>query len=122
MSKKEVQTFDSATTNPDLSQVQDISPEELEGKKETVHLIDVRRPDEYNGELEHIPGATLITLDTLDQNKDSIPKEGTLVFICRSGKRSAHASAWALENGWSHVYNMQGGMIAWNKLGFETEA
>ncbi len=118
---KEPQSFNSITANPLFPKVQDISPKEVNEKKNLIHIIDVRRPDEFCGELEHIPGAKLITLDTLEENQSSLPKDGSIVFICRSGGRSAHASVWAQDNGWQNVYNMLGGMIAWNKQKFETE-
>lgn len=123
--KNAEQSFKSVTVNPQFSEVKDISVEEVYEKKKSLCLIDVRRQDEFHGELEHIHGATLMTLDTLtsdDDNISSLPKEGPIVFICRSGNRSAHACAWAQKNGRGSVYNMKGGMIEWNEKNFETEA
>lgn len=113
--------FDSATANPEFPQVFDVSPAEVNEKKDHVVLIDVRRPNEYVGEFGHIPGADLLTLDFLPQKISSLPKDHTIVFICRSGNRSAHATAFALENGFSSVYNMKGGMISWTENAFEVE-
>lgn len=113
--------FSTAETNPELDMVKDISPDELSAKKENVTLVDVRGADEFVGELGHIPGAQLMTLDTLMDHIDSIPKDKTVVFICRSGRRSANASAIAQDNGFESVYNMKGGMMLWNEMGLETE-
>jgi rhodanese-related sulfurtransferase len=120
MSKSPVQ-FSTASANPDVPGVQDIDPNELHKKASDVCMIDVRRPDEFVGELGHIGGAKLIVLDTLPQHVDELPKDGTIVFVCRSGGRSARATAFALEHGFKSVFNMKGGMLRWNELGLPKE-
>lgn len=114
-------SFESKTENPHFEGVYDVSPAELNEKLADVKLIDVRQPDEFVGELGHIPGAELIVLDTLPDHISDLPKEQTIVFICRSGARSARAAAFAAMNGISNVYNMQGGMIQWNQLQLPVE-
>lgn len=114
--------FDSKKSNPDLATVQDIVPEELDSKRLNVKLIDVRQPDEFIGELGHIPGAELIPLGALPEHLNQIPKDKTVVFVCRSGGRSARATAFAQQNGYEHVYNLKGGMLRWNELKLETES
>lgn len=114
-------TFSSAETNPELDMVEDISPGEVNAKASELTIVDVRGPDEYTGELGHIPNSTLITLDTFMDHIDEIPKEKTVVFICRSGRRSANATAIAKDNGFESAYNMKGGMLLWNEMGLATE-
>ncbi len=82
-----------------------------------VRLIDVRRPDEFNGELGHIEGAELITLgaELQDFLQKTNPAE-ELVFICRSGGRSGGATAESIKMGFKHGVNMTGGMLRWNEL------
>lgn len=113
--------FSSAKPNPHAPIVTDITADELATKLEAVHLVDVRRPDEYTGELGHIAGTKLMTLDTIPEHLESLPKDEPIVFVCRSGGRSAQASAYALQNGFKHVFNMQGGMLKWNELGLPVE-
>ena len=113
--------FSSNETNPNLNMVEDVQPDEVFAKRDRLHLIDVRRPDEFSGELGHAPGATLLTLDTLPENMEKIPKDKTVVFICRSGGRSGNATAMAKDQGFANVYNMKGGMLLWNEMGLETE-
>lgn len=97
--------------------IEEISCENLSQTKKFV-LIDVRRPDEYNGELGHIEGATLVTLGPELENKlNEWDKDKTYVFICRSGGRSGQATAYAQSIGYKKVYNMMGGMLEWNRLG-----
>lgn len=119
MSKQIV--FESKKVNPDIPSVQDVVAEELHEKRDQVQLIDVRQPDEFTGELSHIPGATLIPLGTLPENLDKLSKDKTIVFICRSGARSARAAALVQENGFSSSYNLKGGMLRWNELGLTTK-
>jgi hydroxyacylglutathione hydrolase len=113
--------FESKEQNLHYPEVMDIEPMELVDKKDQVFLVDVRQPDEFTSDLGHIPGATLIVLDTLSEHFAEIPKDKTVVFVCRSGGRSARATAMAKEAGFTHVYNLKGGMILWNELHFETE-
>src|SRR3954467_4843986 len=114
--------FDSKKMNPDLANVQDIVAEELNSKRSSVKLIDVRQPEEFVGELGHIPGAELIPLGTLPEKLNQLPKDKTVVFVCRSGGRSARATAAAQQAGLQHVYNLKGGMLRWNELKLETES
>jgi rhodanese-related sulfurtransferase len=114
-------SFESKTGNPHYEDVYDIEPQELQKKVNEVKLIDVRQPDEFVGELGHIAMAELMVLDTLPEKLKDIPKDQTVVFICRSGGRSARAAAFALMNGYSHVYNLRGGMLLWNELSLPTQ-
>lgn len=83
---------------------------------EFLRLIDVRRPDEFNGELGHIHNAELVTLGPeLTQYLHSLDKELPIAFICRSGKRSETATMEAKAMGFKNIYNMSGGMISWNE-------
>lgn len=113
--------FETRENNLHYHGVVDIDPQELLKKKDQVYLVDVRQPEEFNGELGHIPGAHLMTLDTLGDNLEKLPKDKTIVFVCRSGGRSARAAAMALSEGLTDVYNLKGGMILWNELHFPTE-
>lgn len=82
-------------------------------------LIDVRRPDEFTGELGHIKGAKLVTLgEELNQYLQNADKNKSILFICRSSARSGTATAQALNLGFTKVLNMDGGMIYWNEKGF----
>lgn len=108
--------FETKTSNPQYEGVFDIAPAELQQVMSQVKMIDVRQPEEYEGELGHVAGTELIPLGTLPDHLDQLPKDQTIVFICRSGARSANATAFALMNGWTHVYNMKGGMLFWNAL------
>lgn len=113
--------FKIKSTNPHFQQIEDVTPQEvLEAAKELI-LIDVREISEYNGELGHAPNSELMVLSSLPAKIKSLPKDKPIVFICRSGGRSAQAAAFAKSEGYTQVYNMTGGMLLWNQLLFPTE-
>lgn len=118
MSSNPIQ-FTTQTQNPNIPSVTDITIQDVLSNKEKVRLIDVRRPDEWTGEFGHIAEAELMTLDTLPQKISDLNKDETIVFICRSGGRSAQATAFAKQQGFQSVFNMAGGMIAWNQANFK---
>lgn len=79
-------------------------------------LLDVREDDEFAA--GHAPDAEHRPLGTLPDACASLPRDQTIVVICRSGNRSAHATAFLVEQGFDAV-NLAGGMQAWAAVGFE---
>lgn len=74
-------------------------------------LIDVR--EEHELEICEI-GGTHIAMGEVMENLDKISKDKQVIIHCRSGARSG-AICQALEaNGFSNVYNLKGGIIAWS--------
>lgn len=85
-------------------------------------LVDVRPPDEYNGELGHIPGSHQITLgDDLKHFLEGYDRKEEIIFVCRSGKRSEEAAKLGLDLGFLKVANLSGGMLSWNECGYPVE-
>lgn len=73
-------------------------------------LIDVRRPDEWEG--ARIAGARNIEMNELTASADSIDRARPVLFYCRSGDRSGMAADAFREAGYD-AYNMAGGIAAW---------
>ncbi|MEQ1877838.1 MAG: rhodanese-like domain-containing protein [Bdellovibrionia bacterium] len=109
--------FESETENP--IGIFDVDPKEVFEKRGDVVIVDVRGADEFHGDLGHVPGSELITLDVLAEALPSMQKDKTYVFVCRSGARSSRAAAYAKSIGFDSVYNMAGGMLLWNEMGLE---
>lgn len=102
--------------------IPEIAPEALISCLDQVTLIDVRRPEEFSGELSHICGARLITLGPeLDAFLNSHDLEDEIVFICRSGARSGRATLQAQSLGFYKCTNLQGGMLLWNTRQYPIE-
>ncbi len=103
-----------------------ITPEQLKQKidsHENMILIDVRTQQEYAGELGHIDGTVLLPVQDIASwiSNYQNDKDKEIIMICRSGNRSGRATQYFLEHGFTDVYNMEGGMIAWNKAGYPIE-
>jgi rhodanese-related sulfurtransferase len=84
-------------------------------------VIDVRNPDEYaNG---HVPGATLIPVNSVFQRKDELPAGKKIIFVCAVGQRSALAAEMAAAAGLpaDRLYNLEGGTDGWRKAGEPVE-
>lgn len=113
--------FQSAKPNPNCPEVLDVLADEVAQNPGAACIIDVRQPDEYTGELGHIAGSKLLVLDELAYRIDEIPTNRPVVFVCRSGNRSARAALLAMDSGIKNVYNLKGGMIRWNELGLARE-
>jgi rhodanese-related sulfurtransferase/rubrerythrin len=79
---------------------------------EAVTVLDVRQPGEYqNG---HIPGAKLIPLTDLnDRLRELDPAKPTIVY-CAVGGRSRVAAQMLNGKGFEEIYNLNGGIKAWN--------
>lgn len=112
--------LESVKNHPTNPLVQDVSPEEVLNKADQLLLVDVRTSEELVGELGKIKGIQHIPLDQIGGQVSKLPKDQTVVFICRSGNRSATATAFAREEG-LEAYNMAGGMLLWNQLNLPTE-
>jgi rhodanese-related sulfurtransferase len=82
-----------------------------------VRVIDVRQPEEW--QQGHIAEATLVPLNNNVYlfghalKELNLPADEEVIFVCRSGQRSAVASEIALEAGLNKVYNLANGMIGW---------
>jgi rhodanese-related sulfurtransferase len=74
-------------------------------------VIDVREPREY--QICRIPGSKLIPLGELPSRLNELDPEGEIVLHCRSGSRSANATAFLRARGFSRARNLKGGVLAW---------
>ena len=74
-------------------------------------LIDVRTPAEV---AKGMAAATAINipLQEMPQRLSEFPKDKDLLIYCRSGKRSMAASKFLVENGYTRVFNVEGGILA----------
>jgi len=77
-------------------------------------LLDVRQPGEYEG--EHIPGAKLVPLPALKDGLKQLDSHKPVLVYCAVGGRSLAAAQLLSGFGFREVYNLQGGIKAWQGL------
>jgi molybdopterin/thiamine biosynthesis adenylyltransferase/rhodanese-related sulfurtransferase len=84
-------------------------------------LIDVREQVEWDA--GHIAGALFIPQGVLAERIGSaVPDKATeIVVYCRSGARSAWATALLQQHGYADVVNMAGGILDWQARGLAVE-
>ncbi|NOZ71445.1 MAG: rhodanese-like domain-containing protein [Chloroflexi bacterium] len=87
--------------------------------RDDVIILDVREQFEYDE--GHIPGVTLVPLGTLPDRLSDIPRDKTIITVCHSGNRSRRAASFLRQQGYEHVHNMLGGMVAWEQQGYKVE-
>ena len=90
--------------------VHDLS-ELMDDKQRDVHVVDVRTPQEYMA--GSIEGVEHIPLHLIPLRFQELPKDRELVFICRTGARSAQATAFVAGQGMDNALNLRGGLVDW---------
>lgn len=88
--------------------------EEFSQRRAEFHLLDVREDDEWDA--GHIDGAQHIPLGQLADRLTEVPKERTVVAVCRSGSRS-EAAVRGLRRLGFEAENLEGGVNAWRRGG-----
>jgi sulfur dioxygenase len=86
-------------------------------------VVDVRGPEEFNGELGHIPGAKLLPLNELAHRAAELEpwRSRPVLVVCRSGGRSSTATGLLTAAGFKDVRSVAGGMTAWKQMGLPVE-
>ncbi len=77
-----------------------------------IFLLDVREPHEYS--LAKIEGSVLIPLGQVPQSLKQLDPNAEIVAYCHKGMRSADAVGFLLQQGFSNVKNLIGGIEAWS--------
>ena len=96
-----------------IDKMKEISVQELQEKKENgedFQLIDVREDFEY--EMSNL-GGLLLPLGGILIETDKIEQTKPVVVMCRSGKRSAAAIMQLEAQGFTNLFNLRGGILAW---------
>ena len=100
-----------------MSSYKDITVAELQKllQSKPPRLLDVRTDAEIaRGK---IPQGDSLPLHLIPLRLNELDKNATTVFYCQMGGRSAQAAAFAAQNGFVDVYNLQGGITAWAHAG-----
>jgi rhodanese-related sulfurtransferase len=97
-----------------------VTPDVVRTRPFAYRIVDVREPHELEGPLGRIEGADAIPLGEVESRADELLGERPVLFVCRSGKRSASACEM-LERRSGRSANLEGGIIAWQRAGLPVE-
>ncbi len=81
-------------------------------------LIDCREQDEWDA--GHLPKARFMPLSNWEAASAELDstKDKKIVIQCRSGKRSFNACMNLMDRGFEDLYNLEGGILAWQEAGY----
>ncbi|WP_281982767.1 rhodanese-like domain-containing protein [Azonexus hydrophilus] len=86
--------------------------------REGALLVDVREREEVASITFDVPAIVNIPLFEMEQRWSELPKDRELVLVCESGERSLKATYYLQFRGFTHVSNMEGGLLKWMRKGF----
>ncbi|HEX6726401.1 MAG TPA: rhodanese-like domain-containing protein [Nitrospira sp.] len=92
-----------------------ITPKELKtriDKGDQLVLLDVREP--WENQLAKLNNSLLIPLGTLPNSLSKLDKNAEIIAYCHHGMRSGDATGFLLQQGFSNVKNLIGGIDAWS--------
>lgn len=98
-----------------ISEIPEISVQQFEAMRNAgaeFFLLDVRNPDEY--ESANL-GGYLIPLNELPTRLNELNKDQQIIVHCHAGGRSSRAVEYLLQHGFTHVYNLRGGLSTWQR-------
>jgi rhodanese-related sulfurtransferase len=96
--------------------ITEIDVKTLENKlknKENFILLDVRTDREYF--LSNIEGSLHMPMNTISEKYTSLDKDKETIVQCKSGVRSEKVCEFLLNNNFTNVKNLTGGIAEWEK-------
>jgi len=99
----------------------EIEPEWVAENLSSVHVLDVRQPQEMQESLGRIAGSQLIPLNELSARLSEVPRDKPVVSVCHAGMRSGQATVILRGAGYDRYANLRGGMLLWSQLGLPAE-
>ena len=96
--------------------VPEITPQELKDRLDAGDvpvLVDVR--EYHEAEIADLPQHDQLRIPTgeFPQRLDEVSPDVDVVLYCRSGGRSAWATAILMQRGYERVLNLKGGVLGW---------
>ena len=102
-----------------LEEIGQMSVHELNERKESLQIVDVRSPGEWKK--GHVPGARHIFVPELRKRLSELDRKRPTVVYCGSGYRSSIASSILKSAGFNELWNVPGSWEAWKKAKFPVE-
>jgi rhodanese-related sulfurtransferase len=99
----------------------DITVDALQGMLKHKDFVFVNVHVPFEGDIANTDVS--IPYNEIDKHLDQLPasKDARIVLYCRSGRMSSIAAETLVGLGYTHVANLEGGMVAWEQAGFPIE-
>lgn len=116
--------LETGTSKTEQTTIQVVSPNTFQkqiSQSETPQIVDVRTLEEF--EDAHLAGAVNISVTTgnFQEKAAALNKNAPVYLYCRSGGRSARATQQLEEMGFLEIYDLEGGITAWQAAGLPTQ-
>ena len=109
------QSTETPSATDEAASQDEITPQRLHARLragEVITLLDVR--ETYEWAIARLPDARLVPLGSLPRAVNSLDRAAEIVVYCHHGSRSAAAAAWLLDQGFTSVLNLVGGIDRWS--------
>lgn len=94
----------------------------LETETDDITILDVRTPGEIAGGKIDVEAEEMDFYDqNFGENLESLDKTKPVYVYCKAGGRSSSAAKMLIEKGFNEVYNLNGGIDAWKRSGYEVK-
>jgi len=108
------------TSTPDQTISVNIAVDEvnrlIESESDDIIVVDIRTQEEYDA--GHIESAVSIPISELSNRTDKLNMSKKIVVYSVNGSNSTLACDLLIKNGSERVYNVVGGLTAWNESGY----
>ena len=102
--------------------VREIDSQNLQARMDAgddLHLLDIRSEAEVTHGV--LPNARHLPMHLIPLKMSEFPADTEIVLYCRSGARSYHACSYLMQQGYTNVVNLRGGIIDWARSGLQVE-
>lgn len=100
----------------EFAMVDEITPAEFVRRRDAgadLVLLDVREPRELA--IASVPGALHIRMSEVPARLEELDRDREIVVMCHSGVRSLAVARFLLQQGYSRVANLVGGISRWGR-------
>ena len=91
---------------------------QLMQQKDDLVVVDVRTARERR--ISAIGNSVHIEMSDFQREIAALDPEQPVLLYCAVGGRSSVAAKWLRANGYSNIYNLAGGIVQWQRQGYET--
>ncbi len=107
--------IDQAIKKYNTNSIPYISPESL-NKAKNIVILDSREKKEYN--VSHLKNAIWVGYDSFNIKKIKLDRNSDIVIYCSIGVRSEDIGEQLINNGYTNVHNLYGGIFKWVENGY----